>query len=215
MSRLSAEQLASVTRTIRKAVKQRNTARAQQRFDVADEIRSALEDLGVTVTDNTATTSTWQWKSAPVVVDDDDDERPPAKKKKRRRDEEPAPTEPAPEPEAKPAAPASIKLEGGLVAKILKEGKGAAARPRQTLRIKYKGVLAATKRQFDAGTIAFVLGAGEVVRGWDLGCVGMRVGEKRRLVIPPKLGYGARGAPPDIPKNATLVFDLTLLTASS
>ena len=61
--------------------------------------------------------------------------------------------------------------------------------------------------------IAFRLGAGEVIKGWDVGCAGMAVGERRQLFIPAKLGYGKRGAPPDIPANADLMFDCTLLKA--
>jgi FKBP-type peptidyl-prolyl cis-trans isomerase len=61
----------------------------------------------------------------------------------------------------------------------------------------------------------FTLGRGQVIRGWDQGVDGMKTGEKRRLVIPPSLGYGPRGAPPKIPPNATLVFEVELLKVQS
>ena len=75
--------------------------------------------------------------------------------------------------------------------------------------VKYCGKLLSGK-QFDAGDITFRLGAGEVIKGWDLGVAGMRVGAKRKLRIPPHLAYGKRGAPPTIPGNATLLFDVEL-----
>ena len=56
----------------------------------------------------------------------------------------------------------------------------------------------------------FTLGAGEVIKGWDAGIEGMRVGQRRKLTIPPKLGYGKRGSPPEIPGDATLVFEVQL-----
>ena len=76
--------------------------------------------------------------------------------------------------------------------------------------MRYRGTLTSGK-QFDAGKIKFRLGAGEVIKGWDLGVAGMRVGGKRKLKIPPPLAYGPRGAPPTIPGNATLLFDVEIL----
>ena len=81
----------------------------------------------------------------------------------------------------------------------------------------YEGRLGSNNRVFDPsppGGFSFKLGVGEVIRGWDLGCAGMRVGTKRTLIIHPSLGYGASGAPPSIPPNATLVFDVELLGVS-
>ena len=68
--------------------------------------------------------------------------------------------------------------------------------------------------QFDLGTFEFVLGAGEVIAGWDRGVVGMRVGGLRRIVIPPDLAYGAAGSPPRVPGNATLLFEVELVEIS-
>jgi hypothetical protein len=65
--------------------------------------------------------------------------------------------------------------------------------------------------QFDAADeFSFELGAGEVIKGWDKGCAGLRVGEAVKLTVPSKLGYGKRGSPPEIPPDATLVFDIVM-----
>jgi FKBP-type peptidyl-prolyl cis-trans isomerase len=104
----------------------------------------------------------------------------------------------------------------------LRAGTGAEAAAGRTVTVNYTGWLyAATQpeqkgQQFDTSTgrgpFSFVLGAGRVIQGWDRGVAGMRVGGLRRLVIPPDLAYGAQGAPPSIPPNATLVFDVELLS---
>ena len=80
----------------------------------------------------------------------------------------------------------------------------------------YTGTLASNGQKFDSSLdrgspFQFVLGAGKVIQGWDLGIPGMCIGERRRLVIPAALGYGDRGAGNLIPGGATLVFDIQLL----
>ncbi|KAH8739813.1 fkbp [Cryptosporidium ryanae] len=78
--------------------------------------------------------------------------------------------------------------------------------------VKYEGRLAKTGKKFDSGTLTFTVGSGQVVPGFDQGVKGMIVTETRRVFIPSKLGYGIRGCPPVIPKNADLVFEITLLS---
>jgi peptidylprolyl isomerase len=95
-------------------------------------------------------------------------------------------------------------------------GTGAEATPGKTVEVHYVGVAWSTKKQFDASwdrgeTFDFPLGKGRVIRGWDEGVAGMRVGGRRRLTIPPAMGYGARGAGGAIGPNETLVFIVDLL----
>lgn len=96
----------------------------------------------------------------------------------------------------------------------LVKGKGPEAVRGKTVEVHYTGRLE-DGTQFDSSVggspFQFRLGAGEVIEGWDRGVAGMKVGGKRRLTLPPELAYGARGAPPEIPPNATLVFEVELL----
>ena len=96
-----------------------------------------------------------------------------------------------------------------------KQGDGAEAKPGQSVTVHYVGTLTDGSK-FDSSRdrgqgFTFKLGAGQVIRGWDQGVAGMKVGGIRKLTIPPELGYGARGYPPVIPPNSTLVFEVELL----
>lgn len=107
---------------------------------------------------------------------------------------------------------------GGLQTADITAGSGAAVVSGDSLTVQYTGWLP-NGTVFDSSRSAgrqpftFVIGAGRVIRGWDLGLIGMRVGGKRRLVIPPSLGYGAR-ATGCIPANSTLIFDVEVLSAT-
>jgi len=121
--------------------------------------------------------------------------------------------QPLPKQDTKAAAPGPKKftLKGGLTYELLKAGKGPSCSPGRKVTVKYDGRLAKNGKRFDRGRITFKLGAGEVIQGWDEGVKGMLRGEQRRLLIPAKMGYGAMGAPPDIPRNADLTFEVELL----
>jgi FKBP-type peptidyl-prolyl cis-trans isomerase len=100
----------------------------------------------------------------------------------------------------------------------LSVGQGAEATTGKTVQVHYTGTLTDGKKfdsSLDRGKpFVFKLGAGNVIKGWDQGVVGMKVGGKRKLVIPPEMAYGARGFPPVIPPNSTLVFEIELLGVS-
>jgi FKBP-type peptidyl-prolyl cis-trans isomerase len=132
----------------------------------------------------------------------------------------------APAVSAEEAAEAANKKKGDSVGqpagnatelKIeeLTVGKGAEAKAGQRVKVHYTGWLT-NKTKFDSSVdrgepFEFQLGAGQVIQGWDKGVAGMKIGGKRRLTIPPELGYGARGAGGVIPPNATLIFEVELL----
>jgi FKBP-type peptidyl-prolyl cis-trans isomerase len=112
-----------------------------------------------------------------------------------------------------------IEMPNGLKYTDTKTGDGAAATPGNKVSVHYTGWLynnGAKGSKFDSSVdrgqpFQFTLGAHQVIAGWDEGVAGMKVGGKRTLIIPPELGYGARGAGGVIPPNATLMFDVELL----
>ena len=112
---------------------------------------------------------------------------------------------------------APIKTASGLEYWDITVGTGAVAQSGQQVKVDYTGWLTNGKK-FDSsvGTghpFELLLGAGQVIKGWDEGIVGMKVGGKRQLRIPPDLAYGAKGYPGAIPPNATLIFDVQLVDA--
>jgi len=107
------------------------------------------------------------------------------------------------------------KTDSGLYYKVTKHGTGAQPKKGQTIQAHYEGRLV-DGRVFDSSyarkqPLEFAVGIGQVIPGWDEGLLAMKVGEKRTLVIPPQLGYGARGAGGVIPPNAWLIFDVELV----
>jgi len=103
-----------------------------------------------------------------------------------------------------------------LVTEDITVGEGPEAKPGHHVTVHYVGVAHSTGAEFDASynrgdTFSFALGGGQVIGGWDQGVVGMRVGGRRKLVIPPHLGYGSRGAGGAIKPNETLIFVVDLI----
>jgi peptidylprolyl isomerase len=113
-------------------------------------------------------------------------------------------------PKSSGPAPKQLKVQDLVV------GNGPAAKDGDQLSVQYVGVLYDNNKQFDSSwdkgkqPFQFTLGQGGVIQGWDQGLVGMKVGGRRKLTIPPDLAYGAQGQPPSIPPNSTLVFEIDL-----
>ncbi|CAH0554080.1 unnamed protein product [Brassicogethes aeneus] len=105
-------------------------------------------------------------------------------------------------------------LQGGVVVEEIREGQGKPAKSGRYVTVYYEGRLKSNNKMFDSNTkgagFSFRLGSGEVIKGWDVGVAGMKPGSKRRIVCPPNMAYGARGSPPTIPPNSTLVFEVEL-----
>jgi peptidylprolyl isomerase len=123
----------------------------------------------------------------------------------------------APKAPTKVAASKFKTLPGGLKYAVLKPGKGNPVPAHSQVDVHYTGWLQSSGKKFDSSLdrgrpFTFTLGHGDVIQGWDQGVKGMKVGERRQLVIPPALGYGASGTPGGpIPPNATLIFEVELL----
>jgi len=106
---------------------------------------------------------------------------------------------------------AMTRRASGLYVQDLEMGTGAVAIRGKSAVVRYSGWLANGKR-FDEGEVTVTLGTNKVIRAWEDGLLGMRVGGRRRLVTPPNLAYGPRGAGDDIPPNAVLVFEMQVMS---
>ncbi|WP_448563210.1 FKBP-type peptidyl-prolyl cis-trans isomerase [Trichothermofontia sp.] len=126
--------------------------------------------------------------------------------------------EPVPPPGDEPVTEL-VTLPSGLQYEDLRVGEGPSPKTGDRVTVHYTGTLT-DGRQFDSSRdrgrpFQFKLGVGQVIKGWDEGVASMKVGGRRKLIIPPELGYGSRGAGGVIPPDATLIFDVELLAVNS
>lgn len=121
------------------------------------------------------------------------------------------------EKKSEPAATGQVKTPSGLAYTDMVVGSGGSPVPGKPVKVHYTGWLE-NGTKFDSSVggepFVFTIGAGQVIPGWDEGVMSMKVGGKRKLIIPSQLGYGASGAGGVIPPNATLVFEVELLDAA-
>jgi len=172
------------------------------------------EDLMAEVLDESI--SEEEESSEEAVVEEKVEPKPSKKKRKKAEadaDAAPAAEEKVEKKKKEKKQPFDLSKKS-LQMKDFQTGTGPAAKKGDRIFIRYTGKLASTGKMFDSSggrPFQFSLGAGEVIKGWDEGVKGMRVGGKRRILIPSHLAYGSRGAPPEIPPNADLFFDLEMM----
>ncbi|KAJ2161183.1 peptidylprolyl isomerase fpr3 [Coemansia sp. RSA 552] len=195
-----------------KEIKIKKQAKKEQQ---AEKKRKAAEEAAVEAEKEAAPAKSKKAKKAEKAAAEKAAAEKPAKAEKTAKAEKPAAEKPAAEkPAAEKPAKADKKLAGGVVAEIKTEGAGAGVKKGQRVGMHYIGKLTNGKvfdKNVKGKPLWFHLGKGEVIKGWDVGILGMKKGGERRLTIPAPMAYGKRGAPPDIPPNATLVFDIRLV----
>lgn len=152
-------------------------------------------------------------KDKTVVVNGKDTNQQKKNKKEQQQDKQAKVTQEKPEAKQQQQAPKKTVLAGGIIVEDIKTGNGAAATKGKFISVYYVGKLKNGKIFDETSSgkgFRFRLGGGEVIKGWDIGIVGMKAGGKRRLTIPAAMGYGKKGSPPVIPGNSVLVFDVEL-----
>lgn len=121
---------------------------------------------------------------------------------------------PGKSPKQEGGSPQKKTIEGGVIIEDVRVGNGPVAKPGKFVKVYYEGRFKNNNKMFDSTTkgpgFEFRLGRQEVIKGWDVGLAGMKVGGKRRIICPPNMAYGQKGSPPTIPPNSTLVFEVEL-----
>lgn len=214
---------------VRILMNKRDEARENNDFLTSDDLRTELAKLGVEVTDQKGGPSGWTFKDGSSKKIPNDVKLPEVCLK-RRKNEAHVQLQDRPnnkksklkdgggELERNKASLASVmaktvNIQGVMVEDII-VGTGKLAENGKKVKVHYIGKLKSNGKVFDSclqKPFAFRLGRAEVIRGWDIGVAGMRVGSKRILTIPPEKAYGKSGAPPTIPGNAALIFEVSLI----